>query len=146
MPSSTNYYTLIGSLPALPRHFEAAERAPSPFRVATFGAPKVLGANYAAVHGIQCVGGISGRDFIISDLADNVTIAVLEQFCRNGLIDRDREEALGAVVVPLGVQQVRKVDVEAQRTREQPPLVPPDVTCRLGGADLGRGLRAGLGL
>jgi hypothetical protein len=28
MANSTNYYTLIGSLPALPRHFEQAERVP----------------------------------------------------------------------------------------------------------------------
>ena len=28
MPSSKKYYTLIGSLPALPRHFEEAERVP----------------------------------------------------------------------------------------------------------------------
>lgn len=28
MPRSTTYYTLIGSLPALPRHFEEAERVP----------------------------------------------------------------------------------------------------------------------
>ena len=28
MPRSTSYYTLIGSLPALPRHFEESERVP----------------------------------------------------------------------------------------------------------------------
>ena len=28
LPRSTNYYTLIGSLPALPRHFEETDRAP----------------------------------------------------------------------------------------------------------------------
>jgi hypothetical protein len=42
------------------RFLQEAGRNTSPFRIASFGASEFLGANMAAVHGIQCVGGISG--------------------------------------------------------------------------------------